>query len=76
MGIFLCWFCDLVGSVVGILPSTPQEFTIGGLIVAAGNQFPFVGSGILFEVYTGVQSLFLVFLIIKAARIVQYFKFW
>ena len=76
MDIFICWFCDLVGIIVKILPSTPAEYTIGGLIVAAGDTFPFIGSGVIYEIYTAVQGLFLIFALIKAAKILQYFKVW
>lgn len=76
MSIFICWFCDLVGIVVGILPSTPEQFTIGFLISSAGDTFPFIGSAVLYEIYTSVQGLFLIFALIKAARILQYFKVW
>ena len=76
MNIFICWFCNLVGIISGILPSTPEQFTIGYLITAAGDTFPFIGSGIIYEIYTSVQGLFLVFALIKAAKILQYFKVW
>lgn len=72
----ICRFCDLIRLVVGLLPSTPEQFTIGYLITSAGNTFPFVGSAILYEIYTSVQGLFLIFALIKAAKILQYFKVW
>ncbi|MEQ8755838.1 MAG: hypothetical protein RID09_20320 [Coleofasciculus sp. G1-WW12-02] len=76
MNIFICRFCDLIGIVARMLPSTPSQFTIGHLITSAGDTFPFIGSGIIYEIYTSVQGLFLVFALIKAAKILQYFKVW
>jgi len=76
VNIFICWFCDLVQIISRILPSTPQQFTIGYLISEAGDIFPFIGSAVIYEIYLSVQSLFLIFALIKAAKILQYFKVW
>jgi hypothetical protein len=73
---FLCWLCDIVGVVIGAFPSTPTNLTVGGLITSAGEAMPLVGTGILSELYTMVQSVFSIFLIIKVVRFVSYLKPW
>jgi hypothetical protein len=76
MATFLCWVCDLVGMVIAFLPSTPPQYTIGGLITATGKALPMIGTGLLSEVYTMVQGILALFLVIKAFKIFQYFKVW
>jgi len=73
---FLCWVCDLVGVVIGSLPSTPPEYTISGLILATGKALPIVGTGLISEVYSMVQGIVAVFLVIKAFSVFQKFKVW
>jgi hypothetical protein len=76
METFFCWICDLVGLIIGIFPSTPHEFTIAGLIESAGSALPVIGTGILSELYSMLQSIFALFFVVKAFKILQYFKVW
>lgn len=76
MNTFMCWVCDLVGIIISALPSTPKEYTMAGLIESVGKGLPMIGTGILSEIYGTVQGIFLLFLIIKAFRMFQYFKVW
>lgn len=76
MSQFLCWVCDLLGIIIGALPSTPPQYTMSGLITAMGDALPMIGTGILSEVYGMIQGILLLFLIIKAFRTFQYFKVW
>jgi hypothetical protein len=76
MTTYLCWVCDLVGMIIGFLPSTPPQYTIGGLITATGDALPMIGTGLLSEIYTMVQGVLALFLVIKAFKIFQYFKIW
>jgi hypothetical protein len=73
---FFCWVCDLVGAIISFLPSTPSQYTIGGLIEATGKALPMIGTGLLSEIYTMVQGILALFLVIKAFKIFQYFKVW
>jgi hypothetical protein len=73
---FFCWICDLVGLIIGVFPSTPDQFTIAGLIEAAGSALPIIGTGILSELYSMLQAIFAMFFVIKAFKILQYFKVW
>jgi uncharacterized membrane protein len=76
MQTFMCWVCDLIGAIISFLPSTPPELTMRGLILAVGENLPMIGTGIISEVYGLVQSILILFLIIKAFRTFQYFKVW
>ena len=73
---FLCWVCDVMGMIISFLPSTPPQYTIGGLIIDTGNALPMIGTGLLSEIYTMVQGILALFLVIKAFKIFQYFKVW
>ena len=76
MSTFLCWVWELVGIIIGGLPSTPPQYTMSGLINAMGDALPMIGTGIISEVYGMVQGILLLFLVIKAFRTFQYFKVW
>ena len=76
METFFCWICDLVGLIIGVFPSTPNQFTIAGLIEATGEALPIIGTGILSELYSMLQAIFAMFFFIKAFKILQYFKVW
>jgi hypothetical protein len=46
------------------------------LITATGKALPMIGTGLLSEIYTMVQGILALFLVIKAFKIFQYFKVW
>lgn len=73
---FFCWICDLLGLIIGIFPSTPPQYTIAGLIQATGDALPIIGTGILSELYSMLSAIFALFFVIKAFKILQYFKVW
>ncbi len=46
------------------------------LIESVGTAMPIIGTGILNELYSLLQGIFALFFVIKAFKILQYFKVW
>jgi hypothetical protein len=72
---FACWLCTKLGQIISIFPSTPISLTLGNLIVRAGEFVPFVGSGIIYELFNMVKSVLLILGVQKMLRLIFVVKF-
>ncbi len=66
----LCALCEGLGLIANAFPQMPSFLTIGGLITAAGNAMPLVGTGILVEIFTMVRDILLLLVGVKIVRFV------
>lgn len=44
--------------IYSIFPSTPSEFTIGYMLTQFANDYPNIGWGIVYEVFSGMSVMF------------------
>lgn len=66
----LCALCDALGVVANAFPLMPSFLTIGGLIEAAGQSMPLVGTGIIVEIFTMVRDILVLLVGVKIVRFV------
>lgn len=55
-----------------ILPSTPANMKVSVILQGIGNTFPIVGSGILYEIVSGLGGILAIYLIVKAIKYIPF----
>lgn len=66
---FICKIIDLVDAV---LPQTPANLKLGALISSAGSAVPFVGSGIVYEVFKTGFTMLAIVIAIKVYKLIPF----
>jgi len=69
LGNFLMLFLD---NLVSVLPDTPSSLILGNLYSNLGSAIPFVGSGIIAELFNFIISSMSVIALIKAWKLLPF----
>lgn len=72
---FSCWLCEKITAILSVLPSTPEAYTVGGLISAAGAGMPYIGTGIIYELYSMIRDILMMVFVWKTLKMLAFLKF-
>lgn len=54
---FGSFFCNILTRIAWILPNVPPDMTIGYLAAQLGQNFPFIGAQMLYELLSDITGL-------------------
>jgi len=66
---FACGLIDIVGA---FLPATPPSLQVSSLVSSVGGAIPFVGKGVVSEIFLTIASFGAVILAIKIYKLIPF----
>lgn len=66
---FACGLIDIVGA---FLPATPAGLKISSMVSSIGGTIPFVGKGVVFEIFATIASFAAIILAIKIYKLIPF----
>lgn len=62
----------IIDHVIDIFPSTPEEYTIGFLLTNFAEEVPYIGWGVVYEIFEGMAGMFALWSVIKVWKLLPF----
>lgn len=62
----------LVDMVYSLFPSTPQQYTIGYMLSQFAAEHPYIGWGVIYEIFSGMAVMFGLWCIVKLWQLLPF----
>ena len=62
----------LIDNFYGIFPSTPEHYTIGFMLEEFAKEHPYVGWGVIYEIFAGMSGMFGLWCVVKLWQLLPF----
>ena len=62
----------LVDMIAGAFPSTPPQYQLYSMLDSFAAQFPMIGWGVVYEIFSGITGMLSIYLVVKLWRFLPF----